>query len=82
MAAVVSLVASMMITILANAASLSAPLVLVILIVALTLLLLRASCGALEIALKKKVSRRLDVVTALVLLLLAVSVVWRFKVIG
>jgi hypothetical protein len=72
----------MIAAILANAASLSAPLVLVILIVAVALLLFRACCGALDFTLKKYVLRRLDIVTALVLVLLGVSVIWRFKVIG
>jgi hypothetical protein len=68
--------------IVADAASKSAPLVLTVLLVAVALLLFRASCGALGIALKRIVLRRLDVSIALMLLLLAVSVFWRFKVIG
>jgi hypothetical protein len=72
----------MIATVFQNAASLSAPIVLVILIVAVALLVFRASCGALDIVLKQPVLRRLDVSIALALLLLAVTVFWRFKVIG
>ncbi len=68
--------------IIANAASKSAPFVLAILLPVVLLLLFRASCGALGIALKQKVLRRLDLSIAIVLVLLAVSVFWRFKVIG
>jgi hypothetical protein len=74
--------ASMTGLILANAQAISAPVVFAILLVVVVLLLFRASCGALGIGLKKRVSRRLDVSIALVLLLLALSVFWRFKVIG
>jgi hypothetical protein len=66
----------------ADAASKSAPIVLAVLLPVVVLLLFRASCGALGIALKQKVLRRLDLSIAIVLVLLAVSVFWRFKVIG
>lgn len=67
---------------LADAASISAPIVLVTLLVVVALLLFRASSGALGVALKRSVMRRLDVSIAIVLLLFALSVLWRFKVIG
>jgi hypothetical protein len=76
------MVASMTGLIAANAASLSAPIVLVTLLVAVALLLFRAVCGAWGIALKQKVLQRLDVSIAIGLVLLAVTVFWRFKVIG
>jgi hypothetical protein len=69
-------------SILANTASISAPIVLAILLIVTALLLFRASCGALGISLKKTVLRRLDVSIAIVLILFALSVYWRFKVIG
>jgi hypothetical protein len=68
--------------ILASSASISAPLVLLLLLIVVALLLFRASCGALGIALKRSVLRWFDISTAIMLLLLAVSVFWRFKVIG
>ena len=67
---------------LADVASKSAPLVLVLLLLVVSLLLFRAVCGSFGIALRKPVVRRLDVVIAVSLLLFAVSVYWRFKVIG
>jgi hypothetical protein len=72
----------MIATVFERAASLSAPIVLVLLIVAVVLLVFRASCGALDIVLKQRVLRRVDVSIALALLLFAVTVIWRFKVIG
>lgn len=67
---------------LADAASISAPLVLVILLLVVPLLLFRAGCGALGFALKRTAMRSLDVSIAITLVLLALSVFWRFKVIG
>ena len=82
MAVIQLAVASVIGLILADSASISAPLVLVVLIIVVALLLFRAGNGALGIRLKRSVMRGLDVSIALSLILLAVTVFWRFKVIG
>jgi hypothetical protein len=74
--------ASMTGSIFANAQSISAPIVFVTLVVVVALLLFRALSGALGVALEKVTMRRLDFSIAIVLVLLAVTVFWRFKVIG
>jgi hypothetical protein len=67
---------------LANTAAITAPIVLVVVLVTLALLIFRASCGALGVTLKRRVLQVLDLSIVLTLVLLMVTVIWRFKVIG
>jgi hypothetical protein len=66
----------------ADLASWTAPVVLTILLVVVTLVVLRAACAVLGFALKRAVSRNLDIAIALSLLLFMAAVFLRFKIVG
>jgi hypothetical protein len=67
---------------LASVASFSAPVVAIVFLVVLALLSCRAGVAALGFTLKRRVLRRLDLSIAASLVVFAVCVVARFKVIG
>jgi len=66
----------------ADLAALTAPVVLIILLVVVALVVLRGACAVLGFVLKRTVSRNLDIAIAFTFLLYMAAVFLRFKIVG